>query len=187
MRNYLRLLAIFALAGITACVAKLSIEDRRDQAITEAMDATQSDLLRIGGQITGIKDGDFTTPDDFIAAYAQIEPLEREYDLKLDKFNKLYTGMRERDAHRSVLDLQRWRGTHHPKTWEQMSEIVSLVRQINDITKREISVVHAMASLPEFERARFWHEQFLPLAAQEKMLRNQLRVLGEGHPGAATQ
>lgn len=164
-------------------MAEVSLEERRDRVMAEAMGATQSDLLRIGAQITGIKDGNLTTPNDFVAAYAQIEPLEREYDLKLDEFNKLYTGMRERDAHRSLLDLQRWRGTHHPKAWEQMSEIIGLVRAINDITKREISVVHAMASLPEPERAPFWHQQFLPLAAQERALRDQLLVVGEGHPG----
>jgi hypothetical protein len=38
-----------------------------------------------------------------------------------------------------------------------MSEIIALVQQINSITKREISVVHAMTSVPESERPRFWH------------------------------
>jgi hypothetical protein len=45
---------------------------------------------------------------------------------------------------------------------------------------RQISVVHAMASLPEPERMRFWHEQFIPLAAQEHALREQLQVVGQG-------
>jgi hypothetical protein len=63
-----------------------------------------------------------------------------------------------------------------------MSEIINLVRQINDVTKREISVVHAMASLPEPERVRFWHEQFMPLAAQEHALREQLQFVGQGQP-----
>ena len=53
-------------------------------------------------------------------------------------------------------------------------------RRINDITKRKISVVRALTSLPEPERARFWHEQVLPLAAEERVLREQLRVVGEG-------
>ena len=114
------------------------MEDRRDRAMTGAMDAVQSDLLRIGAQITNIKDGDLTTPNDLIAAYKQIELLEREYDLKLGEFEKLHGGMLERDAHRSLLDLQRWRGTHHPRAWQQMSEIISLVRQINGVTKPEI-------------------------------------------------
>ena len=138
-------------------------------------------------QCDSIKDdAGLTTPNDFIAAYAQVEPLEKEYDQKLDKFNKLYNAIRERDAHRSLFDLQRFRGTHHPKSWEQMSEIIALVREINDVTKREISVVHAMASLPESDRARFWHEQFLPLAAEEHALREQLRVVGQGEASDAT-
>jgi hypothetical protein len=64
-----------------------------------------------------------------------------------------------------------------------MSQIIEIVRQINDITKREISVVHAMSSLPEPERTRFWHEQFMPLAAQEHALRQELRVVADGFFG----
>jgi hypothetical protein len=61
-----------------------------------------------------------------------------------------------------------------------MSEIIGLVRQINEITKREISVVLAMSSLPEPERLRFWHEQFMPLAAEEHALRERLQIVGQG-------
>jgi hypothetical protein len=59
-----------------------------------------------------------------------------------------------------------------------MSEIVILVRQINDVTKREESVIHAMASLPEPDRVRFWHEQFMPLSAEEHALRERLQEAG---------
>lgn len=165
---------------MTAIGAILAIEDRRDRTLAAELDATQSELLGIGAQITSIKDANLTTSNDFIAAYAQVEPLEKDYDQKLDKFSKLYTAARERDSNRSLLDLQRYRGRHHPESWDKMSEIITLVRQINDITKREISVVHAMASLPETERVQFWHEQFMPLAAQEHTLREQLQVLGQG-------
>ena len=67
-----------------------------------------------------------------------------------------------------------------------MSEIIGLVRQINDITKRESSVVHAMAGLPDAERAKFWHEQFLPLAAQEHALRDKLMIVGQGKPATSS-
>jgi hypothetical protein len=67
-----------------------------------------------------------------------------------------------------------------------MARIIELVRQINDITKREISVVHAMSSLPDPERARFWHEQFMPLAAQEHALREELRIVGQEEPSGST-
>jgi hypothetical protein len=105
---------------------------------------------------------------------AQVEPLEKEYDQKLQKFIELYRTAKERDSHRSWMDLQRLRGRYHPESWEKMSQIIDLVRKINETTKREISVVHAMAGLPEPERARFWHEQFMPSAAQEHALRERL-------------
>jgi hypothetical protein len=36
-----------------------------------------------------------------------------------------------------------------------------------------------MTSLPEAERPRFWHEQFMPLAAEEHALREKLVVAGQ--------
>lgn len=122
------------------------------------------------------------TMNDFIAAYAQVEPLEKEYDQQLQSFSDLFRTASERDSHRSLFDLERVRGKHHPESWEKMSRIMGLVRQINEITKREISVVHAMASLPEPERARFWHEQFMPLAAEEHALREELQAVGQEQP-----
>ena len=118
--------------------------------------------------------------------------------MKLQQVSELYEPARERDSHRGWRDLERLRGRHHPETWEKMegvsdrnpsleideqgdlSEIIGLVPEINEITKRQISGVHAMASLPEPERMRFWHEQFMPLAAQEHALRQQLQVVGRG-------
>ena len=77
-----------------------------------------------------------------------LSQLERsQADLRM----RLYEQARERDSHRGWLDLERLRGRHHPETWEQMSEIIGLAREINEVTKRQISVVHAMASLPEPE------------------------------------
>ncbi len=63
-----------------------------------------------------------------------------------------------------------------------MTEIIDLVRQINELTKRQTAVIHAMASLPEPERVKFWHEQFAPLAAEEHALREKLRVTGQRTP-----
>ena len=173
--------AILCLAVIGVAAA-LAIEGRRDEAIAAEITRAESDLRELGAQIAAIKDGDLTSMNDYIAAYAQVEPLEKEYDQKLQKFTDLYRTAKERDSHRSVINLQRLRDKHHSETWENMSQIIDLVRQINEITKREISVVHAMASLPEPERARFWHEQFMPLAAEEHTLRQELRIVGQQPP-----
>lgn len=123
--RYLVLVGVAA-AALTAIAAAFAIEDKRDRALMYEMGTAQSELLSMGAQISSIKDGNLATPNDFIAAYAQVEPLEKEYDQKLEKFSQLYNAARERDSHLSLLDLQRFRGTHHPKTWEKMSEIEDL-------------------------------------------------------------
>ena len=171
------IVAILVVLGVASAV-----QDRRDKALATEIERTQFELLGLGGQITAIKDADLTTTNGYIAAFAQIEPIQKEYDEKLQKFSDLYSYARERDSHRGLIDIQRLRGKHHPETWDRMSEIIALVRQINDITKRESSVVHAMVGLPDAERPKFWHEQFLPLAAQEHALREKLVIVGQGKP-----
>jgi hypothetical protein len=180
VKRYVILVAALVVAGAVAVAMAFVIEDRKDRDVAAQLESTEFDLRNIGAQIAGIKDANLRTTNDFIAAYAQVEPLEREYEAKLQRFSELYQHAREKDSHRGLFDPQRWRGRHHPDTWEKVSEIIVLVRQINEITKREISVVHAMALLPEAERAGFWHEQFMPLAAQEHALREQLLVVGQG-------
>lgn len=137
------------------------------------------ELQSLGLQNASIKDADLVSMNDYIAAYAQIEALQKAYEEKLDRFVELYNVARERDSHRGFLDIRNFEGRHHPDTWQNMSEIISLVRQISDITKQEGAVIHAMTSLPEVERVRFWHEQFMPLAAQEHLLREQLQRAGQ--------
>ncbi len=188
----IRRYAIVAVVILVACIAAagvtLVVRDRNEKEMLSQLERSQAELRMLGGQIANIKDADLTSTNDFISAYAQIEPLEKEYEGKLQQFSGLYERARERDSHRGWLDLERLRGRHHPETWEKMSEIIGLVRETNEVTRRQISVVHAMASLPEPERMRFWHEQFMPLAAQEHALREQLQVVGQGRtPGSSVQ
>ena len=186
--RYAILAVIVLLLCMVAGGVTLAVRDREDKEMANQLERAENELRGLGGQIASIKDADLSTANDFISAYAQIEPLEKEYEVKLQRFTDLYTQARDRDSHRGWLDLQRLRGKHHPETWEKMSEIIALVREINEVTKRQISVVHAMASLPEPERMRFWHEQFMPLAAQEHALREQLRVVGQGRtPDSSVQ
>ena len=180
IRRYAIVGVVILVVCIAAAGGTLVVRDRNEKEMLSELERSQSDLRVLGGQIANIKDGDLASTNDFISAYAQIEPLEKEYEAKLQQFSALYERARERDSRRGWLDLERLRGRHHPETWEKMLEIIGLVREINEVTKRQISVVHAMASLPEPERMRFWHEQFMPLAAQEHALREQLQVVGQG-------
>jgi hypothetical protein len=179
IRRYAIVAAVILVVCIAAAGITLAVRDRNEKEILSRLERAQTDLRMLGGQIASIKDANLESTNDFISAYAQIEPLEKEYEWKLQQFNELYELARERDGHRGWLDLERLRGRHHPEPWEKMSEIIGLVREINEVTKRQISVVHAMASLPEPERVRFWHEQFMPLAEQEHALREQLQVVGQ--------
>jgi hypothetical protein len=156
-----------------------AIQDRNDRLLSEEIARTGTELQGMGAQIASIKDADLTSMNDYISAYAQIEPMQKEYDQKLQRFSDLFQLAQERDSRRGFFNVRRFYSRHHAEVWENMSEIVALVRQINDVTKREESVIHAMSSLPEAERARFWHEQFMPLAAEEHALRERLLAAGQ--------
>ena len=158
--------------------ATLAVESREERRLEAAIDRASSELKSTGAQIASIKDADLESMDDYLSAYAQIEPLQREYDQKLQSMVELYRAAEDWDRHRGSIS-KRLHGAHHPNSWEQMSEIVGLVQQINGVNKREISVIHAMAGLPEAERPKFWHEQFMPLAAEEHALRERLQVAGQ--------
>jgi hypothetical protein len=50
---------------------------------------------------------------------------------------------------------------------------------VNEVTKKEASVIHDMGSLPADEQVQFWHDEFMPLVAQEHALREQLVFVGQ--------
>lgn len=166
------------LAAIVSIGTLFAIQNRNDRNLAEELARTSAQLQGTGAQITSIKDVNLQSMNDYISAYAQIEPLQKEYDQKLQRLIELFQLAQERDSHRGLFNVRRYYTRHHPEVWENMSEILTLVRQINDVIKREESVVHAMASLPEPDRVRFWHEQFMPLSAEEHSLRERLQEAG---------
>ena len=178
-RRYAILITIVV---VVVAVVAFGIQERNDRVLAEDLGRTGVELQVLGRQIGDIKDADLVSMNDYISAYAQVEHLQSEYDQKLQKYNELYSLARKRDSDRGIFNVERFHGKHHPETWENMTEIIDLVHQINELTKRQTAVIHAMASLPEPERVKFWHEQFAPLAAEEHALREKLRVAGQGTP-----
>ena len=72
--------------------------------------------------------------------------------------------------------------------WRNNSELIDLVRQVNEVTKKEASVIHDMASLPAEEQVQLRHDEFMPLAEQEHALRERLLLVGQRvSPQRATQ
>ena len=84
--------------------------------------------------------------------------------------------------------MQHLHSRYNAEVWRNNSELIELVRQVNEVTKQEASVIHDMASLPAEEQVQFWHDEFMPLAAQEHALRERLLLVGQRvSPERATQ
>ena len=74
--------AILLVAVLSVAVA-LGIQDHDDRVLETQVAQRESELRTLGAQIAGIKDHQFRTMDEYIAAYARVEPLLKDYDQKL--------------------------------------------------------------------------------------------------------
>ena len=116
---------------------------------------------------------------EYVTAYAQIEPLLTEYDQKLQEYSELYNTAQRRDQKRGLINIRRLQNRYNPEVWCNTSELIALIREINDVMKKEAPVIHDMRSIPEQEQVQFWHEEFMPLVAQEHALRERLVIAGQ--------
>lgn len=130
------MLAAAILALFVGLKITLAVQERHDRALMAEIDRTSAQLRATGEQIAEIKDADLITMTDYISAYAQVEHLQNDYDREIQKYADLCNLARQRDGHRGLIDVQRLRGGYHPEVWQNMSEIVDLVRRINEITKK---------------------------------------------------
>jgi len=175
--------------GVVLIVAvALAIQKRNDRVLDAQAAQSESELRTLGAQIAAIKDRQFGTMSEYVAAYARVEPLLKDYDQKLQQYSKLCSTSQQRDQKRGLINIRRLYTRYNTEAWRNNSEILELVRQVNEVTKKEASVIHDMASLPADEQVQFWHDEFMPLAAQEHALREQLLLVGQrASPERATQ
>jgi hypothetical protein len=157
----------------------LGVQSHNDRVLAVQITESESELRVLGARISGIKDHDFKSMAECIKVYAWIQPLTVIYDQKLQRYRDLYRIAQQRDQNRGVINVKRLHTRYQPEPWRNGAEIVDLVRQVNEITKKEASIIHDMSSLPESEQVQFWHEEFMPLAAQEHALREKLLVVGQ--------
>src|SRR5260370_35961764 len=106
----------------------------------------------MGARIANIKDHEFKTMAEYVAAYAAIEPLLTEYDQKLQEYSELYNTAQQRDKKRGLINIQRLHNRYNPEVWRNTSELIALIREINDLMKKEASVIRDMRSFPEQEQ-----------------------------------
>src|SRR5712675_1614443 len=103
----------------------------------------------LGARIADIKDHEFRTMAEYVAAYAQVEPLLTAYDQKLQEYSELYNTAQQRDKKRGLINIQRLHNRYNPEVWRNTLEIIALIREINEVMKKEASVIRDMRSLPE--------------------------------------
>jgi len=169
---------ILAAGGLTIAVA-LGIQNHNDRILTARMAQSEAERKATEARIATTKDHELKTMEDYVKTYAQIEPLLNEYDQKFQEYSALCDTAQERERERHVLNVQRLHKRSHPQVCRNTTEIVGLIRQINSVMKKEASVIHDMSSFPEHEQVQFWHEEFMPLLAQEHALRERLLLEGE--------
>jgi uncharacterized protein YbgA (DUF1722 family) len=71
--------AILLVAVLSVAVA-LGIQDHNDRVLSAQVAQSESKLRTLGAQIAAIKDHQFRIMDEYIAAYARVEPVLKEYD-----------------------------------------------------------------------------------------------------------
>jgi hypothetical protein len=185
-RSWLLIILAAVLTGLVMDVIAEGIESHDDRILAAQITESQSEMRLVGGHIAQMKDRDFESMAQCIEVYEQIGPLVNDYDRKLQKYTDLYRSAEARDQRRSVIHFGRERLRHQPEVWSDGWKIIDLVRQVNQITKKEVSVIHDMSNLPENDQVQFFHEEFLPLAAEEHAVREQLREVGQGPSPPAT-
>ena len=116
---------------------------------------------------------------DYVNAFARREPLLKNCDQKLQEYSGPCNMAQQRDQEPWLINIQRLHKRYNPEVWRKTSEIIDLVQRINEVTKKEASVIRDMGSLPERDQVQFWHEEFMPLLAHEHALREQLSLAGQ--------
>jgi hypothetical protein len=172
-RSLLFIALVAVLIGLSVDAIAVGIENHNDRVLDAQITESQSEMRLVGAQIAQMKDRDYESMAQYIQVYTRIEPLVNDYD------QKLYRSAEQRDEHWSVIHFGRARLRHQPQVWRDGWKIIDLVRQVNEITKKEVSVIRDMSNLPENEQVQFWHEEFMPLVAEEPALREQLLEVGQ--------
>src|SRR5260370_30324311 len=122
--------SIFLVAVLSVAVA-LGIQQHNDRVLGAQVAQGESELRTLGAQISAIKDHQFGTMSEYIAAYARVEPLLKDYDQKLQQYSELCSTAQHRDQKRGLVNIHRLHSRYNAEVWRNNSELIDLVRQVN--------------------------------------------------------
>jgi len=178
-RLWIIIISLFVAGTVVAVLVAIGIQRHNDQQLAAQMIRSEVELQTTGARISGIKDHEFKTMAEYVDAYVQVAPLLDDYDHELQAYADLSERARRRDERRSLINIMRSQKSFSSDVWRNASEIIQLVREISSVMRKEASVVRDMNSLPNEEQVQFWHEEFVPLLAQEHALRERLALAGQ--------
>jgi len=178
-RVWIIILSLIVAGAVLSPAVSIGIQHHNDRLLSAQLIQSEVELQTTGVRIADIKDHKFKTMAEYISAYVQVEPLLNDYDHKLQAYANLCNRAQRRDERRSLINILRHQTPYSPEVWRDASEIIQLVRQISSVMRKEASVIRDTSSFPEDEQVQFWHEEFVPLLAQEHALRERLALAGQ--------
>jgi len=185
-RLWIIIISLLVAGTVVAGIVAIGVQRHNDQQLAAQMIRSEVELQTIGAEISGIKDHEFKTMAEYANAYVQVAPLLDDYDDKLEVYADLCKRAQRRDQRRSLINILRNQNSCSSDVRRNTSEIIELVRAISAVMRKEASVIRDMSSLPHEEQVQFWHEEFVPLLAQEHALRERLALAGQKMPSEST-
>ncbi len=164
--------------GVVIILTALGVQHHDDQVLGAQMIQTETELKTTGARIADIKDHRFGSMAEYINAYARVEPLLNDYDHELHLYVDLCNRAQLRDDGGPLVSIKPQQHRNNSDVCRNAAQMIELTGQINAVMKKEASVIRDMSSLPEKEQVQFWHEEFVPLLAEEHALRETLLLAG---------
>ena len=159
--------------AVVFCIAvTFGIQNGSDRILTRDFEASNAALKELMTKVGGIKQRKLETTQDYIDAYAELEPLIADLDAKIARAEELYQKAKHQDESRGPVNIQRF---YHndPQNWKSYVTVMDFLRQSSELTKQEMAAARDMAALPQQDQPRFWNAQFRPLIEQEDVLRQK--------------
>jgi hypothetical protein len=176
-------IALGGLFTVVLCVAAtFGIQNGNDRMTTAEIEGSTKDFQDVAAKIGSIKNRNLKTTKDYIDAYEEIDPLIVGFDGRLQRFTDVLSQAQERERNRGPFSIQRLYGRKEKEWWSWDTQVFELLRQDDEITKKQVLVVNQMAALPEEAQVEFWKKNFQPLIEQEDVLRQKLAGVQKSKP-----
>src|SRR6267154_1711285 len=102
LRFWIAVVCLTVTGSMLGVAVVLGIQNREDHVLTGQITQTEAQLRALGARIADIKDHEFRTMAEYVAAYAKVEPLLTAYDQKLQEYSELYDTAQRRDEEGSI-------------------------------------------------------------------------------------